>query len=69
MLRQLLHDESGFIISAELVLVATLLVIGMIVGMSEVQHAVVQELNDVADAIGLGQWWYRQQAIRDVMST
>ncbi len=52
MLQQLLHDESGFIISAELVLVATLLVIGMIVGLSEVQHAVVQELNDVADAIG-----------------
>ncbi|MCA9076086.1 MAG: hypothetical protein KDA93_13745 [Planctomycetaceae bacterium] len=52
MLQQLLHDESGFIVSAELVLVATLLVIGMIVGLSEVQHAVVQELNDVGDAIG-----------------
>ena len=52
MFTQLFYDESGFIISAELVLVATLLVIGMIVGLSEVQHAVVQELNDVADAIG-----------------
>ncbi|RLS55705.1 MAG: hypothetical protein DWH91_08645 [Planctomycetota bacterium] len=52
MLRQLLNDEAGFIISAELVLVATLLVIGLIVGLSEVQHAVVSELNDVADAIG-----------------
>jgi hypothetical protein len=52
MSRKLLADESGFIISAELVLVATLLVIGLIVGMSEVQHAVVAELNDVADAIG-----------------
>ena len=49
---RLLRDDAGFIISAELVLVATLLVIGMIVGLSEVQHAVVQELNDVADAIG-----------------
>jgi hypothetical protein len=48
----MLADESGFIISSELVLVATLLVIGLIVGMSEVQHAVVAELNDVADAIG-----------------
>ncbi|SFH83008.1 hypothetical protein [Planctomicrobium piriforme] len=48
----LLRDEAGFIISAELVLVATLLVIGLIVGLSEVQYAVVQELNDVADAIG-----------------
>lgn len=47
-LTQLLHDETGFIVSAELVLVATILVIGLIVGLSEVQHAVVQELNDVA---------------------
>lgn len=52
MLRKLWNDEAGFIVSAELVLVATLLVIGMIVGLSEIQHAVVQELNDVADAIG-----------------
>ena len=51
MVRQLLNDEAGFIVSAELVLVATILVIGLIVGLSEVQHAVVQELNDVGDAI------------------
>ncbi len=51
-MRTLLNDEAGFIVSAELVLVATILVIGMIVGLSEVQHAVVAELNDVADAIG-----------------
>ncbi len=52
MLRTLLNDEAGFIVSAELVLVATILVIGLIVGLSEIQHAVVSELNDVADAIG-----------------
>ncbi|MCA9079948.1 MAG: hypothetical protein KDA58_05285 [Planctomycetaceae bacterium] len=52
MLRQLLNDEAGFIVSAELVLVATILVIGLIVGLSEVQHAINGELNDVADAIG-----------------
>ena len=52
MVRQLLNDEAGFIISAELVLVATILVIGLVVGLSEIQHAVVQELNDVADAVG-----------------
>ena len=51
-MRKLLNDEAGFIVSAELVLVATLLVIGMIVGLSEVQTAVVHELNDVANAIG-----------------
>ena len=52
MLKMLWNDEAGFIVSAELVLIATLLVIGLIVGLSEVQHAVVSELNDVADAIG-----------------
>lgn len=59
MLRNLLNDEAGFIVSAELVLVATLLVIGLIVGLSSIQHAVVQELNDVGDAIGsLNQSYY-----------
>jgi len=52
MLRQLLNDEAGFIVSAELVLVATIVVIGLVVGLSEIQHAVNQELNDVAEAIG-----------------
>lgn len=50
--KALLRDECGFVVSAELVLVATIVVIGLIVGLSEVQHAVVSELNDVADAIG-----------------
>ncbi len=52
MFAQLWNDEAGFVISAELVLVATILVIGLIVGLAEVQSAVVQELNDVGDAIG-----------------
>ena len=52
MLRDLLNDEAGFIVSAELVLIATILVIGLIVGLSSIQHAIVAELNDVGDAIG-----------------
>ena len=52
MLKEFFNDEAGFIVSAELVLIATILVIGLIVGLSEIQHAVVNELNDVADAIG-----------------
>ncbi len=53
MLNQLLHDEGGFIISAELVLVATICVVGLIVGLSEVQHSINGELNDVSNAIGM----------------
>ncbi len=54
-----LNDDTGFIISAELVLIATLCVLGMIVGLSQVQNAVTSELNDVAHAIGaLNQSYY-----------
>lgn len=51
-LQRFLQDESGFILSAELVIIATVLVLGMIVGLSQVQNAVVTELNDVGHAIG-----------------
>ena len=51
-LHRLWADEAGFVISAELVLVATILVIGMVVGLVTVRDAVVQELADVAGAIG-----------------
>jgi hypothetical protein len=52
MFRKLFLDEGGFIVSAELVLIATICVIGLIVGLSEIQHAINCELNDVAEAIG-----------------
>ncbi len=49
---KLWNDEAGFIVSSELVLVATITVLAMIVGLSEVAHAVNQELEDVASAFG-----------------
>ena len=52
MFSRLWNDESGAILSAELVLIMTILVIGLIVGMSELQDAIVNELNDVGEAIG-----------------
>jgi hypothetical protein len=52
MLRTLWHDEAGFIIPAELVLIATILVIGMITGLTSVRDAVITELADVGGAIG-----------------
>lgn len=50
-LRCLVHDEAGFVVSTELVLVATVAVIGMIVGMTSVRDNVVQELGDVSAAV------------------
>jgi hypothetical protein len=52
MLKTLWNDESGVILSAEIVLVATILVLGMIVGLVELQSAVVYELSDLSDAFG-----------------
>jgi hypothetical protein len=52
MLRKLLNDEAGFIISAELVLIFTLMFCGVAVGMTTVRDSLVQELGDVAEAIG-----------------
>jgi hypothetical protein len=51
-LHRLWVDEGGFVVSTELVLVATTLVIGMIVGLVTVRDQVVQELGDLALAIG-----------------
>lgn len=51
-MKSIWNDENGVILSAELVLVGTILVLGVIVGMVELQCAVVAELSDLGDAIG-----------------
>lgn len=52
MLKTLLIDESGVIISAELVLVLTIGVLAMVVGLTEVTVAINTELNDLSNAFG-----------------
>jgi hypothetical protein len=52
MVKNFLNDEAGFIISAELILVSTILVIGLIVGLVELQASILHELNDLGEAIG-----------------
>lgn len=47
---RLWNDEAGFVVSAELVLIATVLVIGLLVGLATVRDNIVMELADVADA-------------------
>ena len=51
MVKRFWNEEAGFIVSAELVLVATILVIGMITGLTSVRDAVITELADVGQAI------------------
>jgi hypothetical protein len=45
------NEECGAIVSAEIMLIMTILVIGMIVGLKSVRDAVVSELADVAQAL------------------
>lgn len=52
LLKNLYRDEAGFIVSAELILVSTIVVLGLIVGLSEVSHGINQELEDVGSAFG-----------------
>ena len=51
-MKSLFNDENGFVISAELILVSTIVVLGLIVGLVEVRQAISEELEDVAAAIG-----------------
>ena len=48
----LLNDEAGFIVSAELVLIASVCVLAMVVGLSEVANGINQELEDIGSAFG-----------------
>lgn len=48
---RLWNEQEGAIVSAEILLVATILVIGVIVGLKSVRDSVVTELADVAQAL------------------
>ena len=51
-LHALWRDESGFVVTSELLIIVTIAVIGLIVGYVAIRDALVQELGDIAAAIG-----------------
>ena len=51
-MRRLLNDENGFVVSAELMLVITLMFCAAAVGWGAVKDSLANELNDVSHAIG-----------------
>ena len=63
MMRNLFNDENGFLISAELVLIFTLVFCAVAVGVSVVRDSLVQELGDVAEAIGALDQSYNYRSI------
>lgn len=59
--RLLWSDEHGFLVSGELVIVATVGVLALVVGLAEVGHNVNQELEDVGSAFaGFDQTYYTE---------
>ena len=50
LLKKLIEDQAGMIISSEIVLVGTILVLGSMVGLASLSSAVTHELKDVAQA-------------------
>jgi len=58
LLKSLWRDSTGFVLSSELILIATIVILSMIVGLSEVSLAINAELNDVANGFGaVNQSW------------
>jgi Flp pilus assembly pilin Flp len=46
------NEQDGAVVSAEIMLIGTILVLGMIVGLKSVRDSVVTELADVAQGMG-----------------
>lgn len=63
-LNALLNDEAGFIVSAELILVATIVVLGLVVGLGEVALNINNELEDVGSAFSCINQSYNVQGMR-----
>jgi hypothetical protein len=51
MFRKLWDDQSGAILSAELVVLGTIMVVGVATGLASIRDAVITELNDFATVV------------------
>lgn len=61
--------QAGFIVSLELVLLASITVIGLIVGMTNVRDAVLAELSDISESIGALDQSYKITAVANAAGT
>ena len=60
LLKEIWKDERGFVVSAELVLIMTIGVLGMVVGISSIASSITNEMNDISNAFGAvdQSYWY-----------
>lgn len=63
-MKNLWNDSSGMVITAEIVIVATVLVLGVIVGLSNLQTGVLHELSDLGNAFDNLSQSYSYQGFR-----
>jgi hypothetical protein len=68
MLRTLFNDENGIVISAELVVVFTLIFCASVVGFAVIRDSLVQEMHDVSEAIGAVSQSYNVTGLRKARS-
>ena len=52
LLKKIWTDQRGFVATTDLILIASILVLGMIVGLATLRNSVVQEFGDLATALG-----------------
>ena len=52
-MRKLFNDEAGFVVSAELALIVTLIFTAVAVGVAVARDALVAEYNDISEMIGV----------------
>ena len=52
MFTKLWNDENGFVISAEIILVAAILIIGLVAGLTSLRDGIIEELSDVGQSVG-----------------
>ena len=64
MLRTLMLDESGFVVSAEILVIFTLIFCAAVVGFAVIRDSIVHEMHDVSEAIGALDQSYNYRGIR-----
>ena len=63
------RKQAGFIVTIELLLLATICVIGLVVGMTNVRDSVLAELSDVSESIGALNQSYSVSAVSNAAGT
>jgi hypothetical protein len=69
MARFIRKSQKGFIVTVELLLLATILVIGLIVGMVSLRDSILAELSDLSESVGALNQGYNILGVNNVANT